>query len=598
MNDTQKTSSTTHDSEAMESKEKKDMAGTDGDIVYPSGIKLALLMLSIFTAMFLVSLDKLIISTAIPQITDDFKSADDIGWYGTAYLLTNCAFQLVFGKLYKFLPIKATFLTSILLFEAGSALCGAAPSSIAFILGRALAGLGAGGVLAGTMAVMVYSVPLQKRPKYQGYFGAVFGVSSVLGPTVGGAFTTHVTWRWCFYLNLPIGGAVMILIFFLLHIPDRAANKMSPKEKLQQVNILGLLGLIPGIVCLCLALQWGGTKYTWGNGRVVALLVLAFALLIFFALVQVWKPEQAIIAPRVFVQRSIAAGFWTSICIGAHQTLFLYYLPIWFQAIKGKTAVDSGIDLLPMVLPIVFASIGNGELVSRIGYYTPSLIFGVCLTTIGSGLFTTFEPNTSTGKWVGYQIIYGFGLGCSSQAPNMAAQTVLPRDDVALGASLMFFGQTLFGAVFTSVGQNVLDNQLTKRLAGIPGIDSRVIQSTGATDLLKLVPAQYYTTALDAYDTSLRVVYRVGLCMACLAILGAASMEFRTVKKKTPPKDLEGEGAAKEANGQHDLKQQEATDAMEGTSEKATAGALNNEEKIDGREATTADSSETAHTVS
>ncbi|KAK5276310.1 hypothetical protein LTR40_011787, partial [Exophiala xenobiotica] len=296
----------------------------------------------------------------------------------------------------------------------------------------------------------------------------------------------------------------MVLIFFLLQVPDRPSTNKPLKQKLQQLNVLGLLALFPGIVCLCLALQWGGTTYAWSEGRIVALLVLAFVLLIGFVLIQIWKPEQATVQPRIFIQRSIMSGFWASCCTGAHQTLFVYYLPIWFQAIKGVSAVSSGIHLLPMVIPIVVATIMTGQLVSRIGYYTPFMIFGVCLAAIGSGLLTTLEINTTAGLWIGFQILYGFGLGSCSQAPNMAAQTVLKREDVSVGASLMFFGQTLFGAVFVSVGQNVLDNQLANRLAGIPGVTPQLIQSTGATDLLNLIPAKYHAEVLKAYNASLR----------------------------------------------------------------------------------------------
>ncbi|KAE8449402.1 hypothetical protein EG329_008303 [Mollisiaceae sp. DMI_Dod_QoI] len=533
------------------------------DIIYPSGPKLALLMMSIFVGMFLVSLDRLIISTAIPQITNDFNSAGEIGWYGTAYLLTSCAFQLVFGKLYTLFSVKATFLISILLFETGSTLCGAAPNSVAFILGRAIAGLGSGGILSGVMVVIVYAVPLHKRPKYQGFFGAVFGIASVTGPLIGGAFTTNVTWRWCFYLNLPLGGVVMVVIFFFLQVPDRPNTNIPFKDKLRRLNAMGLFALLPGVVCLCLALQWGGTTYAWSEGRIIALLVLAFLLLIAFAMIQVWKPEQATVPPRIFVQRSIASGFWVSCCLGAHMMMLVYYLPIWFQAIEGVSAVNSGLHLLPMVIPIVVASILTGQLVSRIGYYTPFLIFGVCLTAVGAGLLTTLDINTSRGKWIGFQIVYGFGLGCCSQAPNMAAQTVLPREDVAIGASLMFFGQQLFGAIFTSVDQNVLDNQLAHRLGDIPGINisPHLIQSTGATELLNLIPAEYHVPALVAYNDSLRVCFQAGLIMACLSILGALGMEWRTVKKNIPPKKPDNERAAEE--GKSDLSEKRTPETKE-----------------------------------
>ncbi|EED18903.1 MFS multidrug transporter, putative [Talaromyces stipitatus ATCC 10500] len=557
------------------------------DIIYPRGLKLALLIMSIFVGMFLVSLDRLIVSTAIPQITNEFKSAGDIGWYGTAYLLTNCAFQLLFGKVYTFFNVKATFLTSIILFEVGSALCGAAPNSVAFILGRAIAGLGAGGILSGVIVVIVYAIPLHKRPKYQGFFGAVFAVASVAGPLIGGAFTTDVTWRWCFYINLPLGGVVMVFIFFLLQVPDRPTANIPLKEKLHQLNVLGMIALVPGVVCLCLALQWGGTTCAWSEGRIVALLVVAFALLIAFALIQVWKPEQATLPPRVFLQRSIASGFWVSLCLGAHMNLLVYYLPIYFQAIDGASAVNSGIRLLPMVIPIVVASILTGQFVSYIGYYTPFMIFGVCLTAVGAGLLTTLEINTTTGKWIGYQIIYGFGLGCSNQTPNMAAQTVLPRDQVAIGASLMFFGQTLFGAIFTSVGQNVLENQLIKRFLDIPGITAKLIQSTGATDILKFIPADRHTEALVKYNDSIRVCFQVGLIVACLSIIGAVFMEWRTVKKDLKKPDSEaGKGQAESTDNKtmeaNQEKKENLTEAdveikQENEKDKETASATSTE---------------------
>ncbi|CAK7208728.1 hypothetical protein SCUCBS95973_000200 [Sporothrix curviconia] len=520
----------------------------DDDLVYPTGIRLLLIMLSIFIGMFLVTLDRLIVSTAIPQITNEFNSAGDIGWYGTAYMLTNCAFQLLFGKLYGVFSIKATFLTSIVLFEVGSAVCGAAPSSVALIFGRAIAGLGAGGITAGVIAILVHSVALHKRPKYQGFFGGVFAVASVMGPLVGGAFTTDVSWRWCFYINLPLGGVVFVVVSLLLHIqpqPGKKGQDNAPlKEKLRRIDVLGMAALVPAVVCLCLALQWGGTRYSWGSGRVVALLVLAVVLLLAFVALQIWRPEQqATVPPRILLQRSIAAGFLASCCMGAHTTIFAYYLPVWFQAIEGVSAITSGIRTLPMMMPVVVASIATGLLVVRIGYYTPFLIFGASLATAGAGLLTTLSVTSTTAQWAGYQVLYGFGLGFSSQAPNMAAQTVLPRPDVALGASLMFFGQQLLGAVFTSVGQNVLDSQLTKRFNAIPSVSltPQQIQGAGATEVLDLVPSAARPAALVAYNNALRVVFRVGLILAAISVLGALAMEWRTVKRNKPAKKPAGE---------------------------------------------------------
>ncbi|OIW30323.1 putative MFS multidrug transporter [Coniochaeta ligniaria NRRL 30616] len=517
------------------------------DIVYPSGFKLGFLLASIFVSMFLVSLDRLIISTAIPQITDDFHSVTDIGWYGSAYLLSNSAFQLMYGKVYTFFSIKAVFLTAVALFEVGSAICGAAPNSVAFIVGRAVAGLGSAGIMSGAIVILIYSVPLHKRPLYQGLFGAIFGISSVVGPLLGGAFTSKVTWRWCFYINLPFGGVAIVMLFFLLHIPEREETKKSLRSKLAQLDAIGTAVFLPGVVCLLLALQWGGSKYPWHEGRIIALLVLAFVLLITFVVVQIYKPDTATVPPRIFKQRSIMAGAWATLCIGSQMMIFVYFLPIWFQAIKGVNAVDSGIRLLPMLLPMVFASIATGVIVSRVGYYTPPMIFGNCVMAVGCGLLTTLQVDSSSGKWIGYQVVYGIGMGCTFQAPNLAAQTVLHNRDVPVGTSLMFFSQLLGGAIFTSVGQNVLNSELIKRLSSLPGFDASLLQTTGATTLIQSLPANLRGPVLYGYNESLRKVFQVGLIMACLVIFGSVSLEWRSVKKNAPKKN--GDAAAKAEEG-------------------------------------------------
>ncbi|KAI1328764.1 major facilitator superfamily domain-containing protein [Xylariaceae sp. FL0255] len=503
---------------------------------YPTGIRLALVLSSVFVSIFLVSLDRLIITTAIPKITDEFHSLPDVGWYGSAYLLTSAAFQLLFGKLYGFYPIRAVFGASVLLFEVGSALCGAAPSSDAFIVGRAIQGVGSAGIFSGAITIIVYAVPLEKRPLYQGMFGAVFGISSILGPLVGGAFTSNVTWRWCFYINIPFGVVALVVITVFLRVPDRPETKLSTWAKLSQLDAAGTAALLPGVVSLLLALQWGGVTYAWNNGRIIALLTLAGVLLIAFIAIQILMPKTATIAPRIFKQRSILAGFWSTLLIGSQMMIFVYYLPVWFQAIKGVSAVNSGIRLLPTTLSIVLASITNGIFVSKIGYYTPTMILGTMIVTIGAGLLTTLQLDTGAGKWIGYQIVYGFGMGLSFQAPNLAAQTVLPKKDVAVGASLMFFTQILGGGIFISVGENVLDNQLLQRFSKF-GISPSVIENGGATTLINALPENLRTAGLQEYNEALRVVLRIGLILAALSILGSLGMEWRSVKANKPKAD-------------------------------------------------------------
>ncbi|EXJ80874.1 hypothetical protein A1O3_07161 [Capronia epimyces CBS 606.96] len=500
----------------------------------PSTLQMVLLLVAVFLSMFLVAVDRTIISTAIPRITDEFNSLPDVGWYGSVYLLTCCAFQLLFGKFYTFYSVKLVLITSILIFEVASAICGAASSSAVFIVGRAISGVGAAGIFAGTIVSIVHTVPLAKRPRIQGLMGAVMGIATVAGPLMGGGFTSNVTWRWCFYINLPFGGVAMVAVFFLLKVPDRDTTKLRWTQKLAQLDAPGTALLIPGVVCLLLALQWGGQKYAWSSGRIITLLTVMGVLLVAFVAAQILLPKTATIPPRLLKQRSVAAGLWTIVCVGSSQYIFVYFLPIWFQSIKGVSAIDSGLRLLPLMLAMVAASIGGGFLNQKIGYYTPLGIAGACIMAVGAGLLTTLQVDTAEGKWIGFQVLYGFGMGLCFQTPNLAVQTVLPKRDVPMGLALMFFGQLLGAAVFVSVAQNVLDTQLLHRLAAIPGLGRGVdlISSAGATSLLDSVPTNLLPTVLSAYNDALRSVFEIGLVLACLAVLGVASLEWRSVLRE------------------------------------------------------------------
>ena len=475
--------------------------------------------------------DRTIIATAIPRITDDFHSLGDVGWYGSAYMLTGCSFQLLTGRIYTFYNPKTVFLSSIAIFEIGSAICGAAPNSVAFIVGRAIAGSGSSGIFSGVLIVIMGIVPLHKRPMFQGFFGAIFGISSVIGPLLGGTFTTKVSWRWCFYINLPIGGVAMAVLLFILKIPAATKSGTPWRQQLDQLDPIGTFFFITGIVCLLLALQWGGSTYPWNNGRIIALLVLFILLISAFIAVQAWKKEKATAPPRIVKKRSIIAGMWAQFCVGSSMMTMVYYLPIWFQAIKDVSAYKSGIDLLPLILALVTAGISTGALVSRIGYYTPFMIANSVIMSIGAGLITTFTPTTNHPKWIGYQVLYGYGLGMGMQQASLAAQAVLARKDAPTGISLIMFCQQLGGAVFVSISQNIFDNELIKGLTRIAGIQPARIVATGATQVRNVVGSANLRSVLLAYNGALVKVFQVALAMACLSIIGSLSMEWKNIKK-------------------------------------------------------------------
>ncbi|KAI5460473.1 putative MFS aflatoxin efflux pump [Mariannaea sp. PMI_226] len=493
--------------------------------------KIILLLLSSLFSMMLVALDRTIVTTAIPTITNEFNSLPDVGWYGSAYLMTCGALQLTFGKLYTFYHAKTVLLVSILLFEIGSAICGAASCSTTFIIGRAFAGVGAAGILAGSIVTIVYSVPLQRRPAVQGALGAFFGLTIILGPMIGGAFTTHVTWRWCFYINLPIGGLVMVVVALFLKVPKQESTQLAWKDKLRGLDPLGTLCLVPAVICLVLALQWGGSAYAWNNARIIALLVVMSVLFAMFVISQILLPETAMIPSRVFKIRSIWAGVWEMTFIGAGMYIFIYFLPIWFQTVRGDSAVSSGIKLLPLMLGLLVSSILYGATVEKTGYYVHAGLFGAVLMTVGAGLLTTLDVNSNSGKWIGYQVLFGFGMGATAQTPKLAAQVVLPDKDVPIALALGFFAQLIGGSVSVPAGENVLDAQLLKRLSGLPGFDRSLVTSGGATALIQLLPANLKPTVLRAYNEAMRDVFRLGLALTSLIIVGAILLENKNTRQ-------------------------------------------------------------------
>ncbi|KAJ5502678.1 Major facilitator superfamily domain general substrate transporter [Penicillium fimorum] len=495
-----------------EKKEDDDAETAQDEEQYPTAWKLMLISIGLCLCVFCVALDNTIIATAIPKITDQFNSLEDVGWYGSSYLLTTCAVSLMFGKLYTFYSIKWIYLTALFIFEIGSLVCAVTPSSVGLICGRAIAGLGAAGLFSGSILIVSKSVPLNKRPFYTSIIGAMFGIANVAGPLMGGAFTDHLTWRWCFYINLPFGAVTFLFVLFFFQTPKAIMKKSTFKEQLKELDLVGSLFFLPAIISLLLALQWGGTKYAWGSGRIVGLFVVFGVLGLVFIGIQIWAGDRATIPPRLIKNRN---------------------LPIWFQSVKGATALKSGIMNLPTILAVVIVSILSGGLVTFFGYYTPFMIASSVLMTIGAGLLTTLELDSNHSKWIGYQAIFGIGLGLGMQQPMIVAQTSLKAGDIPSGTAIVLFAQTLGGAIFVSVGQNVFQNQLVQNLAHYaPEQDSAKLISAGATMLRTLVTGDALHRVLLAWNAAIVQTFYVAVAMGALSLVGPIFVEWLSVKGK------------------------------------------------------------------
>ncbi|OTA69676.1 putative efflux pump [Hypoxylon sp. EC38] len=501
---------------------------------YPTGLKLGLITLALCLSVFLMALDNSIIATAIPKITDTFHSLPDVGWYGSAYLLTTAALQLLFGKLYTFLSIKWVYLTAIGIFELGSLICGVAQNSVTLIIGRAVAGLGSAGIMSGALLILAHSVPLAKRPMYTGLISAMYGIASVAGPLLGGVFTDKVTWRWCFYINLPIGAVTVLVI--LLFFPAPAQNKPKDEtlmERIKRFDPIGTIVFMPSIICLLLALQWGGREYPWKSGRVIALFVVFGVLMLAFIYVQHIQQDNATVPPRIMRKRTIWSSSLFAFGVGSGFFIMVYYIPIWFQSVQGVSAVDSGIRNLPMLISVVIFSMAAGVAVTVFGYYAPFMVIGTVLMSIGGGLLSTWKPDTTTGTWIGFQILFGAGVGLSMQQPLMAVQTVLDIKDVPTGTSILVFVQTVGGALFVSVGQTVFSNQLVQELAtNVPNLDPTLVLNSGATNLQHVLPAEFIPGVILSYSNALTTAFIVGTALCTFTVFGSATIEWRSVKGK------------------------------------------------------------------
>ena len=519
--------------------DKPEHHGED-EIVYPSGFKLALITLALCMSVFLVALDNTIIATAIPTITNQFNSLGDVGWYGSAYLLTTAALQLFFGKLYTFYSIKTVYLVSIGIFEIGSAVCGAAPNSEALIIGRAIAGVGSAGIFAGALVIVAYTVPLVKRPIYTGLVGAMYGIASIAGPLLGGVFTDKVSWRWCFYINLPLGAVTVVVIGIWFHSPKRALEKkVALIQRVKQLDLIGTSVFIVTIVVCLLALQWGGSKYPWSNWRIILCLTMFSVLTLVFIFIQWREGDNATIPFRIIKQRSVASGCWFAFCLGGHFFVLVYWVPIWFQAIKGVSALKSGIMCLPLILALVITNIIAGVGTTKLGYYTPFYYASVVFAAVGAGLLTTFEVDTGSPKWIGYQIIYGFGVGFGMQQALITVQAVLPLRDVPTGTAMAMFCQTFGGALMVSVAQNVFNNRLIEQLgnlarSGVKGVDPEIILHIGATSLKKAIPPNVLPLVQEAYNTALTETWYIAVAMVCIGAIGAVFVEWKSVKGMKP----------------------------------------------------------------
>ncbi|CAE7009902.1 hypothetical protein CFE70_001807 [Pyrenophora teres f. teres 0-1] len=519
--------------DVAEKEHADDEVEVEDESKYLTGWKLAMLSIGLCLTTFVIALDNTIIATAIPKITTYFNSLDDVGWYGSSYLLTTTSLQPSFGRVYTYFDVKYTYLIALVIFEIGSVICAAATSSPMFIIGRAVAGAGAAALYSGGMTIIGFSVPLRKRAIYIAALSSMFGIASVVGPILGGAFTDRLSWRYCFWINLPFGAVSLLVVFFFFTNPKRQYSHLPVKERLKNIDIAGAVFLICAIVCLLLTLQWGGFTYAWSNSKVWGTLLGFGLLIIIFIIIQLRQGERATIPVRVFTQRTVLVSCLYSTLLSMALYTHIFYLPFYFQAIKGTTAEQSGIRTIAYLVSITCSSIVIGGLITVVGWYAPFMWFGSAVFTIGAGMLYTLKVGSPSGQWIGYQVLSGIGAGAGVQIPFVAVQVVTNEKDMPTANACVMFFNSLGGALSISIAQNIFVNTLVKEIPKYaPGLDGRIVANAGATNLRKVVSAALLPGVLKGYNNAIVTAFIVAIATSCIAFFVSLGMEQKSVKGK------------------------------------------------------------------
>ncbi|KAI0160797.1 MFS general substrate transporter [Xylariaceae sp. FL1272] len=528
---------------------KPEAAVSDEGLV--TGKPLILLIVGLSLVVFLISIDRTIITTATPYITAEFKSTSDIGWYGSSYLLTACAFQPVYGRVFTLFHVKWSFLVAMFVFEIGSIISGFSPSSEALIIGRAIAGLGSAGILTGSFVIVATAVPLTVRPIYTAVVGLMFGVGATIGPLIGGVFTDLATWRWCFWINLPVGAVTIIVMFLVFHPKPHAGPKRNFIDRFIDLDLIGNIILLISSVMLFLALEFSLTGSSWSSAKIIGLLVGTILTAILFGTWLWWRQDGAIIPPAIIKQRSVSAACLMAFFTYGALLIQSYFLPIWFQAILGYSAIQSGVAMIPYFVANALLSVFGGVFVSAVGYFNPPAIIGSAIATIGCGVLTLFHPNISTGQFVGYEILVAGGFGLSIQQGFTAVQTVLKGDDLAVGTAAVVASQSLGGALFISVGNTVFESKLASLIEAVgdqlDGVDPRALIEAGAIAFRDLVTDEQLPILINIYNEALHQVLTIAIPLAGLSFLACCCFEWRSVKPPPAPKAKDGGDGVVEA---------------------------------------------------
>ncbi|MER6124124.1 MDR family MFS transporter [Streptomyces sp. NPDC001795] len=511
-----------------------------------------LIFAGLMTAMLLSALDQTIVSTALPTIVGELDGVKHMAWVTTAYILAATIGMPVYGRLGDLIGRKALFLGAITVFIAGSALAGAAQEMTMLIIGRGIQGLGGGGLMITSQAIIADLVPPRQRAKYMAPIGAVFGLASVVGPLLGGWFTDHADWRWAFWINLPLGIVALAVCAFALRLPRKAARAT--------IDYAGITLMAAAVACTVLFASWGGTEYAWSDPVIIGLAaggVLAWVAF-FFVEARVAEP---VIPLRIFRSRIFNISTLISmIVIGIGMFAIIGYMPTYLQMVYGKSATASGLLLIPMVVGIMATAIPSGQVISKTGRYKVWPVVGTAVVGITAFLMSTLEPDTSISVVCGYFLLLGAGIGMMMQTLVLAVQNDFPGSDVGTATSANNFFREIGATLGTAAVGAIFTHRLTDQLAArVPATASKAVGNTESLTpaLVHKLPARLQDAVILSYQHALTPVFRYMVPLFAVGLV----LAFVLPEKRLASTHAELEGSDTGSGAGSDTAEEELTRA-------------------------------------